>query len=91
MISLPRDQLEVHLHLAARWVALTDTDRFPGGWRGVETSAIPFPLVGGVRSVRTPISSFQAIEKSVRCTSVRGSSEESRDKPIARLGCRFAL
>ena len=41
MISLPRDQLEVHLHLAARWVALTDTDRIPGGWRGVETSAIP--------------------------------------------------
>jgi hypothetical protein len=41
MISLPRDQLEVHLHLAARCVALTDTDRIPGGWRGVETSAIP--------------------------------------------------
>jgi hypothetical protein len=41
MISLPRDQLKVDLHLAARWVALTDTDRIPGGWRGVETSAIP--------------------------------------------------
>src|SRR5271166_941320 len=43
-------QLEVHLHLAARWVALTDTDRIPGGWRGIETSAVPLSV-----SLRTPI------------------------------------